>query len=1718
MRESICAGNECDVSNAQHHLLRTSVHAKRREGCDGSVEGVSGSLYKEEKQLDTYDKLNRGARTYEGVPAVRENLCLKCILKQKVDRISEDSTEESMGTTQSSDSVLTNDLWEVWELNNNRNDGSKEWNSPNRKSTTIRPNVASPPLRSRSLPHIDAGAFETLLSRELSNSVDFLLSDGESEVDAGPTRRHSSPDLSNLLSCSTTISREDPVIESRIDCGAIAAASQSTRPLFEADGNYDDPDKHEIAPLFKENDFSSLSSHAASSQLGDDLVTDSLSSVLSPVYNKPELPYIFCENIYHIRSDSDLRGKYRSRSHVRYSQDDLLSRSTSYLSRCYLEEIIDYFPCKDDSFLSITSSHDCYDWNLSMEPPSANDKDHLTVSMKSRGDGDDDGEDSEPGYSYICSGNEDLEGSFVCSDCGTTIPQISLNKSGDFTSGNDVKEFGNEFKEKDEFVLICVPGKKDGPLKECIFEKEKGVSGCQLSVYHREECARHRRLSGVYGSLENIEETVERDFEDLEMDESNSNRILRGTENGDDVEIHGGTSGDIAGRSCGDDEEFIVPVTSSDLNEVKSGDAKVEGELQRRLTDLQHAERSLVSVEDEVIGQFNERFVKDVEKENTNCCGLSGDQLGMERTYDHKRDNFRAEDRKDDCTNGGDKEQNLCINCTESKNCEKFFVDNNGNCDEEIEDNVIEAEDKGKAAVYIDNEEEMLRKRRQKGVIYLTNGEDAEKDKANPTEEAKIFGKCESGNCEKDDFDGKSGKEFDLVRKDCYKMVGDLESDICENKDARIVTESSGRKAKSTRLDDDKEDSGASERNTCYEQEAGMIASNAVAYEESKSAGNGYDKSAGNDYDKSAGNDCDKSAGNDCDKSAGNDYDKSPGNDNSVAVCDVGIEDYKFEQSLIDESKFNDERALSSEKRNVNMYQISQETKGSDNIENGVYNDWNRCLIPNDNPDYVQNEIFGDMLSNSDLDAKLKTDRKCFDEEAKNDVEHFVSPLQVVDGDDGLRFAGILPGDSELQACSVARRVGSIRSAGVNTCSNYTKGNSRTEELLLMKAEADVRSDYSNFQSKEIYDTRKPSHVERNRSYEKRMSDSSRPFFESRPIFRHSESERIDSKYSDCKSCSEERSYGCLKCSCERGISRSACESLISNDTGIEADDVSLTDWEEFNQCLDATSSVEEVLICSRAGRRSSTPVTRKASIDSHANRGEDVNAPMGDGSTPTTQGKGIANISLVKERTGSLPLNSSQKCAKSLKQNEPISTATEGNDLTKPDEKLSVQDAAKEGLVEFNGQCTLDGSRTESEALKCVQEGENLSDATNTSSHYIASLTGAFCNSVEARQQPTLDISQEERVGNENPLVKTCQRLANDHGQTKFAGESCFDVKLIIYEDEDSFNLKVFILHFTNQQISEKESNAVQEKAEDIGDLSNALEVTFNKKRLKFPNNDVTVCYNLGQEAEMMEVDGCWFMINPEVVASVVMSTAENCDSETCKTKLANLILKNVCLHKTCSFHAILNWILVKLGFVVSESHVNRTKNASPTLHLLSKLVAEPYFEIQFVRQLSFAIARPRIAKCNEESARRDFLLSCLKVEVNGFSFTCKYPFKIFVSVQMLLSNLGDAYKTAFEALDNLLVLYLHEQNCLDFASDVLIYLGLIKSEFPVNVANDKKTCLHLLSHVSKQTYFPLSGVFILDAFIKKSGDFIDAVVLAQSGLELALRTRMDKEVCTDR
>ena len=1650
-------------------------------------------------------------------------LCSDCLLKRKFERI-----ENTMGANQSNDIAPVSDLWEVWELNNNKNDFKKEWNSPNRTNNKQRQFLAPPPARSRSLPD--------LLARErITDSTESLYTDLSSKLQDESTiaRRHSSPENFDFLSWSNAASKENDIDKES------EPFSPDKLSHFESLESCDEKrdDESDIQSKPDENQSSPIISHATSSQLGSDLITYSLSSMISPVHSKPDLPYIFCEDIYHIRSDSDLRGKYQSRIRTRPPNDHFLSRSTSYLSQCELEEVVDYFPCKDDSHLSVTPKHQCYDWSLCIEPPCEYDKNHLTVSMKSK---DEDHED-ELAYSYICSDVEDLEGSFVCSDCGTTVPQITLNRSGDYSAERSFEE-ERELRNKDEFVLICVPERNNGVLKESF--RDKGVNCGSLSVYSREDSARTRRLSGVHGSLENIEETdIEKDYEDVEKDNCSVDSFKYGISGGIDDVVCKDVEKDSASKqvyeaedfnSVKKDNEWLEKVKKNEMNEINKELRKsnYETDVDIYCDNLELDHKRLKEITDKL---SDADIAVVCQKDEKDCCGS---KVAARAAHENVEEKTK---QPDPMTKAFDSvlHQNGKIDCRQGQSAAKLhgqlelsphYLDGNEANADDINSECACCKIE---SVCTSGEEDVVIYKNLKKAATAFEEEHKQVDSATLQAKIKNVGDGRYYNVISDDEAGPIIEQ--LIQSNLKRCKDEKYEENTENKMMTDVVILAGKNSNTKNaerccrsrqyVDVDADLKDFAIERIVLSSDADNSDRNTIATAKCKLEGNAKVEDENEGLHKSEDESLDINTAKDRVMKESAIIDEIDKRKKISNKCKGVADNDTFNRPKI--CPFKDELIASEDKcakyviKKCNETIVEKINKTEVNQLESICPSLIDVQDVSDNS-YKSQSVFNasEGLEEEMENAKIRCEvsKETYEIVTKEDVELFLPPLLIFDSEESLQFAAIF---REMPKADLHKSI--LQNANIDLNKGATLTYDIEEKSVVVgKSLMENQKDNTIFfpsDKSEIVNIMPHDGADKHQS--KKHENCIRQFSKSKKTS-VSEGESYEASFRGCSCYSEDVSYGCLKCSHDKGTSQSISESLISADTGIDVDDASLTDWEEFNQCLDVGSSTGELCTCNRIRRMSSTPISRKISHDCS---GRDVTNK--DSSRGQEIQKDIENL----HGSQSIVMNF-RSCSSRTRLNEIREKSAGSNHLkhdfdmpAKSEQKIEIENYDdRRGQIEDTKAICSDILMHENDASKNrngigskAKRGlimTNRSDRNATSTD-ISVETGQISNENQTRYVS-------KGVLNEKSFLTLFRNMIKKKRKSKVEGGDGPEIKLTMNEDKTSFFIKVFVLGFENKNVFENSGETHKQRLRHndgpsiakTAKLNTAFEIIISKNDSKCNGVRVVHCLNFCGKGLNVDITNCWFMSNPRILAFISITIAESCIPETCKVKLANTILSTVHLHNTCSFSSIINWMLVKLGFIKSDSFEHTFTSAFASLILFDKLIKESYFELPFVRQLAFVIARPRTLTHKEEKARKEILRSCLNIEIKSFAFSCKYAFKIFVSVQLLLCNLEDGLKTAFESIDKLLVDYLHAENCLDFASDVLIYLGLLKSEFPVNVTNDVKTCLKLLMHIVKESYFPLNGVLIIDAFVRKPSKLLHAAEVEVNELEMILQKRIEKEM----
>jgi len=722
----------------------------------------------------------------------------------------------------------------------------------------------------------------------------------------------------------------------------------------------------------------------------------------------------------------------------------------------------------------------------------------------------------------------------------------------------------------------------------------------------------------------------------------------------------------------------------------------------------------------------------------------------------------------------------------------------------------------------------------------------------------------------------------------------------------------------------------------------------------------------------------------------------------------------------------------------------------------------------------------------------------------KETEEQFLSPLPLLDAKDCLHSAAIFPEVPEKNVLNY--NTGGLKAA-LHTDVGQNNSIEREFQSGINMSALGLRNDNEKVPVEVVNGIAEIGTI---KSEAKSISGINRRFSKCKRNYSISEYESLDPETHECSCDCKGTSYGCLQCSCERGISQSTSESLLSADTGIDVDDASLTDWETFNQCLDIGSLAGDHCNCDKRKRISSTPVCRRASVA--CIRGD----VTGKGSFQrqdvdgNNEGKRMVKSQSETFDLENLHLRTSSKVeAESREINGNVDhdfavvssqSATETNRATDQETPRfsDYTNNTQLGYIEESALIKLSATKNE-------KNGTMVTNYLNEGRTKISTDQG----------QAAIDESHQRKLKKyDRDTMALLRRMAKKAKSRNLKESGISKIKLFASEDNNDLHLKLLVLNFEGGEAYHNSSSKKDCQKRDLANaktanLNSAIELIVSKG-LKDFSNIVINCFNYCGNGRRVNISDCWFLKVPKILSAILIAIAERSEQLWPKTILASIILSNVYKYKTCQFSAIINWLLIQLKFIKSESRASAVPNARATLMLLCSLIQEPYFELSYLRQLAYVIARPRVLAQDEEVARREFLWTCLRIEIRSFAFSCKYAFKIFVSVQMLLTSLEDELKTAFEALDKHLVEYMHNENCLDFVSDVLMYLGLLKSEFQVNVTNDLKTCIKLLAHIARQEYFPLSGIMVLDAFLNKPNKVLKSAESQKAELDFVLHKRI--------
>jgi len=231
---------------------------------------------------------------------------------------------------------------------------------------------------------------------------------------------------------------------------------------------------------------------------------------------------------------------------------------------------------------------------------------------------------------------------------------------------------------------------------------------------------------------------------------------------------------------------------------------------------------------------------------------------------------------------------------------------------------------------------------------------------------------------------------------------------------------------------------------------------------------------------------------------------------------------------------------------------------------------------------------------------------------------------------------------------------------------------------------------------------------------------------------------------------------------------------------------------------------------------------------------------------------------------------------------------------------------------------------------------------------------------------------------------------------------------------------------------------------------------------------------------------------------------------------KCAGAVMKKGLLHKKCNAVSLGTCILIRMGLLKGEFDVDIVTDLTGPLTALEQEFKEKYFPRDVAAIFASFLCKSSPKMFGLEQLRLRALASAVIREI------------LPTSVQEAESDTGKSFKricdiVALEEDWELLI------KCVDvlfsrvfvtlkckvgrIGESLLIYLGLLKSEFCIETVRNLRCALRLLHHVVKQSYFPpkLKDVFL--CFLQKPNPVLYS---CSKEVDEILRTLLDSKGCS--
>ena len=192
---------------------------------------------------------------------------------------------------------------------------------------------------------------------------------------------------------------------------------------------------------------------------------------------------------------------------------------------------------------------------------------------------------------------------------------------------------------------------------------------------------------------------------------------------------------------------------------------------------------------------------------------------------------------------------------------------------------------------------------------------------------------------------------------------------------------------------------------------------------------------------------------------------------------------------------------------------------------------------------------------------------------------------------------------------------------------------------------------------------------------------------------------------------------------------------------------------------------------------------------------------------------------------------------------------------------------------------------------------------------------------------------------------------------------------------------------------------------------------------------------------------------------------------------KCAGAVMKQGLLHQHCNAVSLGTCILVRMGLLKGEHDVDIVMELEGPLTALEHIFTEEYFPRNLAGIFASFLCKSSPKLFGMDQLRLRALASAVTKEVLPTSSKEAESDigKSFKRICDIVAQEED-WELLLKCFDKLFVRVFVTQKCrvMQIGQGLLIYLGLLKSEFCIEIVRNLKCALRLLHHAMKQNYFP--------------------------------------------